>query len=306
MRHGHELAAPPDEDIPLAIGERGVEQRDVGLDRGKRHDAVAGLEGVLDDLPILAMREEVASQNAAQRHEGEAFDGGLKRRVDRGTSRVLERDLAAAHRLDEARRRPKFAERHGRGLDDVDRARADQQFGLKPAHRNADEMEMLHPAPDEGARRRHGRARIIGRHRELRAIGDGGGEIVQIADLILAHGNLSSACDLKRDPKRCTPSAVEITGILHISGAGSSQKDIRPAMNALARVAGWRAWLRSRNHCLHPAETFGRGRSRLVFAADEPRPAEPIDTSKDLAMVQFAEVRLRPAGHAGDLDMADP
>src|SRR5580704_13936323 len=60
MRHRHQLAMAPDADIALPIGERCMKQRDVGPDRGQRHDAVAGSEGVLDDLPIRAAREEVA------------------------------------------------------------------------------------------------------------------------------------------------------------------------------------------------------------------------------------------------------
>ena len=65
VRHGRELAIAADPDVAVAIGERRVEQRDVGLDRRQQHDRIVVTERIVDDLPVLATREHVGADQPA-------------------------------------------------------------------------------------------------------------------------------------------------------------------------------------------------------------------------------------------------
>src|SRR5579883_1843076 len=109
MRHGRELAPPSDPDIAVAIGHRRVEEGDVGADRRQQDDRIAGGERVVDDAPIGPPRHEVGTDEAAQRHEGNAFFRRLQRRMDGGAGRVLDADFARGDRGGKARRRPELA-----------------------------------------------------------------------------------------------------------------------------------------------------------------------------------------------------
>ena len=182
LRHAQQIAAAADEDVALAVGARGVEERDVGMDRRHDEDPVAGGERVVDHLPVGAVGEEVGPDHPAQRHERHALDAGEQTRVNRGTGRVEHAQAAVAHRLREPRRGAVLAERDRRGLDRRDAARADQNVGLDAARRQADEVQPLHAAPYDRARRRDRDAERIVRYRELRAVGDRCGELVQRAE----------------------------------------------------------------------------------------------------------------------------
>jgi hypothetical protein len=179
LRHPQQIAAAADEDVALAVGARGVEERDVGMDRRHDEDPVAGGERVVDHLPVGAVGEEVGADHPAQRHERHALDAGEQARVNRGTGRVEHAQAAVAHRLREPRRGAVLAERDRRGLDRRDAARADQNVGLDAARRQADEVQPLRAAPHERARRRDRDAEGIVRYRDLLAVGDRGSELVQ-------------------------------------------------------------------------------------------------------------------------------
>ena len=130
MRHGGELAVAADPDIARAIGERGVEQRDIGPDRRQEHDRIVLAEGVVQNFPVRALRDEVGADQPAQRHERNALFRRLERGMQRGAGRVLDAERARGHGGGEARRRAEFAEAHRRGLDRLDAAGADEQLRL--------------------------------------------------------------------------------------------------------------------------------------------------------------------------------
>ena len=100
----------------------------------------------------------------------------------------------------EARRRPEFAEADGGGLERLDAAGADQQVGLQARGRQRDQMQAPDAAPDQRARRRHGHARHVARHRQHAAVGDGRQGFVEGAG---DHG--SSVAQTERRA-RCTRS----------------------------------------------------------------------------------------------------
>ena len=173
VRHGGELAVAADPDIALAIGERGVEQRDIGPDRREQHDRIVIVEGIADDLPVLPMREHVGAEQPAQRHERNTLLRRLERGVQRRAGRVLHPDRARRDGCREARRRAEFAEAHRGGLDRRHAARADEQVGLQARGRQRDEVQAFDAAADQRARRRHGDARRLARYGQHTTIGDG-------------------------------------------------------------------------------------------------------------------------------------
>ena len=117
VREGGEFAPPADPDIAGFVGHDGMEGGDVGREGGEQDDLVRlGAERVLDDLPVRPMREEVAAQDAAQRHEGNALLRRLQHGVDGGAGRVEHAQAAAGDGGGEAGGKPGLAEADGAGL----------------------------------------------------------------------------------------------------------------------------------------------------------------------------------------------
>ena len=180
MRHGEQLAPAAYVHIARAIGERRVEQRDVGIDRGQHGYLVSGIKRIVDDLPVRARCEQVAADQSAQGDERQAFLPGLKRGMHRRAGRVEHADATVAQGIDETVRRPEFAQRHRRGFNDVDGAGADQYLRLQPADGHAYQVQAAHAAAHEFARGGHGHAAIVRGDHEFGAVGYRGGQVREI------------------------------------------------------------------------------------------------------------------------------
>ena len=169
MRHGRELAVAPDEHVAGAVRHAGMEQRDVRLDGGQQHDRIVIAERIVDHAPVRPVREDVGADQPAQRHERHALLGRLHRGVERRAGRILHPDGPAEDRGSEARRQAELAEADGRGFQRLDTAGADQQFGLQARGRQRDQVQPLHAAPDQRARRLHRHAGGFARHDQHRS-----------------------------------------------------------------------------------------------------------------------------------------
>jgi hypothetical protein len=158
-----------------------MKQRNVRLDRGKEDDRIIIPEGIVDHLPIRPMYEQVGTDEAAQRHERNTLfrrlEGGMQGRA----GRVLHPDAARPHCSGKARRRAELAQAHRGRLDCVDRTCSDQQVGLQARCGQRHEVQALDGAADERARRRHGDARLLARHRQHAAVGDGRQRFIEAA-----------------------------------------------------------------------------------------------------------------------------
>ena len=134
MGHAHQLAAHADPDVAVAIGERGVEQRDVGPDRRHEQDRIVRGEGIVDDPPVRPVAHQVRAEHAAQRHERHALLGRLQPGMDRGAGGVPDLDRTGRDRRDEpgcgarprreSRRRPRGCARRRRRSGDPPESRA--------------------------------------------------------------------------------------------------------------------------------------------------------------------------------------
>ena len=101
---GGEFSAAADPDVAGGVGHDGVEGGDVGVERGNEEDLVGfGGEGVLDDAPIRAVRDEVAAEDAAEGHEGHSLLGSLQPGVDGGAGGVGDAEGAGGQGGGEAR-----------------------------------------------------------------------------------------------------------------------------------------------------------------------------------------------------------
>jgi len=137
---------------------------------GQKHDRIVRAEGIVDDPPIRAVSYEIRADEAAQRHERDAFFARFERRVQRRAGCVFHADRARGDGGGEARRLAELAEAHGRGFDGLDATCADQHVGLQARGRQGDQMESSDAATDQGARRRHGDARQCARHHHHRGV----------------------------------------------------------------------------------------------------------------------------------------
>ena len=107
MGEGCELAAAADPDVAGAVGHGGVEGGELGGEGGEEEDEVGGgAEGVLLHDPVGAVRDEVAAEDAAEGHVGDALLGGLEHGVDGGAGGVDDIDRAGEDGGGEAGARP--------------------------------------------------------------------------------------------------------------------------------------------------------------------------------------------------------
>ena len=102
---------------------------------------------------------------------GTPFSAACRPAWMRGAGRVADLDRARLDRRDEARRRTLLAERHRGGFDAAHAAGADQQVGLEAELGHADQMQLPARRADQRAHRRERAARIVGRQRHARAVG---------------------------------------------------------------------------------------------------------------------------------------
>jgi hypothetical protein len=165
-----------DPDIAVAVGERCVEQRDVGLERRQQHDRVVVAERIVDHLPVRPVRQHVRADQAAQRHERNALLGRLERRVQGGAGGVLDSDRARGDRRREARRRPEFPGLTAE-VSSAYAAGADQQVGLQARTGSAMRVSATRRA-GSAPRRRHGGA-DTSRGTASAAVGDRGQSFVE-------------------------------------------------------------------------------------------------------------------------------
>ncbi len=82
-------------------------------------------EWVIDDFPVLSIRQQVRAQDAAQRHKRNPFLRRLQPRVDHRTGRITQSDRTAAHGGSESRCGSILAERKSGGLERSHAARTD-------------------------------------------------------------------------------------------------------------------------------------------------------------------------------------
>ena len=177
MRHQHQLAPHADPDIALAVGLADMEQRHIRLDRRHQQDGVVLAERIVRHLPVIAVRDQVAAQHAAQRHVGDALLRRLQPSMDGGTGAIPKLDQTGLGGGDEARGDAKLAHGHGRGLQRADATGADQHVALQPHRGHADNVQILCPAPDQRAHHLHGAAGIIRRQGDLGPVGDALGQL---------------------------------------------------------------------------------------------------------------------------------
>ena len=117
MGQGHQFAAQADPDIAMTIGQRRMEQGDVGADGRNQGDGVGLIgQGVLDDLPVGTKFQQIAAENAAQRQEGHAFLGGLEAGMQGRAGGVLHAQGAIFQGGDELMGEAIFPQRDGGGL----------------------------------------------------------------------------------------------------------------------------------------------------------------------------------------------
>ncbi len=193
MRDGRQLAAAADPDVAVTIGQRRVEQPDVGLERRQQHDRIrVSCQRIVDDAPIVAVAQHVGADQAAQRHEGQALLGRLQRGVDRRAGRILDRDGAGLDRGGEARRWAVLPHGDRGGLDRGDAAGADQDVGLQAALRHRHQPETARPAAHQGPRRGDRHAGVVGRQRHQGAVWDLGGQGIDVGQQ-QRHGSTGTA-----------------------------------------------------------------------------------------------------------------
>ena len=189
MGHNLQFGMAADPDIAEAVGERDMEQRDIGHDRRQGDDRIVRGKGVVDNPVVAPVFDDVGADQPAQRHEGNAFFARLQPGIDGRTGAVDHPDRPRFHGAAEARRLAVFAERHAAGLDSRHAAGADQHVGLEPAGRGRHQMQVPHAAPDQGTGRRHRRAAAFGlEHGNLGAVRHLGGKPVDIGEKDIRHG----------------------------------------------------------------------------------------------------------------------
>jgi hypothetical protein len=147
MRKRRQLAPPPDPDIALLIRHHAMDGRDIGRQRRQQHDRVrrAVAEGVRRHLPVRPVCQDVAADQAAQRHEGHALLGRLQHGVDGRAGRVAHPDRPRLQRRGEARREARLAERDRAGLHLRHAAGADQQVGGEAGDGHAEQPQPRAP-----------------------------------------------------------------------------------------------------------------------------------------------------------------
>ena len=188
MRHRHHLAPHADPDIAVPVGQRGVEQGEIGPDGLYQYERTGfGIERVVADRPVVTMRQQVGTDDAAYRHVGDALLGGLQAGVDRRAGTVDHLQGAGLARRGEARRRAELVHRHGGCFQHRHAAGADQQIALQADAGHADKVEAAHAARDQRPHHGHRTAAVIGSQRNLGAIADLRGEIFDIGELV-GHG----------------------------------------------------------------------------------------------------------------------
>ena len=103
LRTGDAIAAPAFN--PMSYWR--VEQRDVRRDR-RHHDHLAASDRAIDDLPVGPHLQEIAADDARDRHERHALLRGQQAGEDRWTRRIGERKTAGADGCAKARRTAGF------------------------------------------------------------------------------------------------------------------------------------------------------------------------------------------------------
>ncbi len=200
VRHDQQLALAADEHVAEAIGEAGVEQREVGPNRSQDDDRIARLEGIVDHLPVVAIGQQVGAQEAAKWNERKPLLSCLQCRVDRRAGRIDHAQGALLERRDEPWRGTVLAERHGGGLEGANAACADEDVRLDSADGNAQQMQVADAAAHQLARGGHRYARRILGNGEQRTVRDRGGERFEAAECGVWHGP-SSQCFPQLSPE---------------------------------------------------------------------------------------------------------
>ena len=157
MRHQHQLAPHADPDVAGAIGERGMEQRDVRPDRRHQQDRSRWPKGLSITRQSGRWRTRSEPSTPRSGRNGTPFSAACRPAWIAGQVEVAQRDRAGPDRGDEARRRPVLAERDRRRLDAAHAAGADQEVGLEAQLRHAD--QVAGPARRGGSARAPPRAR---------------------------------------------------------------------------------------------------------------------------------------------------
>ena len=172
MGHGGQLAPPPDPDIAGAIGERGMEERDIGLQRRKKQQGIGIAIGIVDGAPIGPAPDQVAAQDPTQGHEGDALLRRLQPGMDGGTGGVADGDRSRLDRGGEASCRARLPQHDACRLDLGDGTGADQEIRLQPAGRHGQQAQTTRAPAQQRPRRRHGDADMVGGYGEQAAIGN--------------------------------------------------------------------------------------------------------------------------------------
>ena len=179
--HGHQFAAASDPDVALGVGPGAVKNGDVGLDRRQQHHRPAALaQGVVDDLPIVPVVDQVRTDEPAQGHEVDPLLGRLQRGVDGRTGGIAHVEGAAFDGLGKPRRRTRFAEADGGRLQGLHRPGPDQQVGGQAADGHRQQVQVLDPTADQGPDQGHGHPAIFGRQRQKRPVGHPGGQAFKV------------------------------------------------------------------------------------------------------------------------------
>ena len=110
MGDGGAFTPPPDPDIAFLIRHQRMEEHEIRVECGQQHNRVFALrrEGVGYHFPIRPIGQDIAADQAAQRHEGHAFFGGLQHGVNSGAGGINHLDLPRAQGSAEARREAGF------------------------------------------------------------------------------------------------------------------------------------------------------------------------------------------------------
>ncbi len=147
-----------------------MEDSDIGVDRRHQYDRVLRLgKRVVDDVPILAVGQDIGADQAPNRLKRVSLLRRQQTGMDGRACGVHQAYRAILHRLVEARRTARFAQRNGARFHRRDEAGTNELIDLESAGRNADKMQVAGAVLDDRLRHRHRYTRIINRKRELRA-----------------------------------------------------------------------------------------------------------------------------------------
>ncbi len=139
------------------------------------------------------MREDVGTNDAAQRHEGYGLLGCLERGMKRRTRRILDSYAAVGDACGKARRRPQVTKADPRGFDRFHAPSADEQIRLERGRRQGHEAEPLDSSANQTSGRLHRHAPVVGRNDEQAAVRDRRKSIVQLPNLSLRGGGVHRA-----------------------------------------------------------------------------------------------------------------